>query len=164
MESRDSSRPFTIVVGHDFDMAGGHAFDQGMSLALRIPGSHLHAVHVESAVGREVRTGRLTTMLRIYAAEKYAADGRTGQLVSIHVKRGDPAREIIQFAAEISADLIVVGSRGGLHLKELFSRSMLARLSRGARCPLMVAGGETRETRALVPRQGAAREQRQDLT
>jgi nucleotide-binding universal stress UspA family protein len=141
----NGNRPFTIVVGNDFDVASGYAFDQGMRLSLRIPGSHMHVVHVERADAPVGRTARLASMLQIYAAEKYAADGGAGRLVSIHVKRGDPARELVQFAVEVSADVILVGSRGRPRLREFFSGSMIARLSRGSPCPLLVAGGR-RET------------------
>jgi nucleotide-binding universal stress UspA family protein len=131
-------RPFTMVVCDDFEPASGYAFDQAVRLALRIPRSHLHVVHAVSSDTSESETNRLAGLLRLYIEEKCAADAYSGQSVGIHVRRGEPVRELTQLATDVAADLILVGARTHLHLLELFHGSLAARLRRHAACPVLV--------------------------
>jgi nucleotide-binding universal stress UspA family protein len=57
----------------------------------------------------------------------------------VHVRIGKPATEILGLAAEVSADLLFVGSHGKVGLERFVLGSVSERVVREARCPVMVA-------------------------
>jgi nucleotide-binding universal stress UspA family protein len=134
-----SDRPFVLVVALDLadTASGGYALDQAMRIATRVPGSQLHALHVSTSdVTRET-----LGLLRHYVSEKATAlGGPTQQTVAVHVRKGEPAREIAQLATDLSADLIIVGTHKAPHLKNLFVGSTAERVMASATCPVVVAG------------------------
>jgi nucleotide-binding universal stress UspA family protein len=138
------AKPFVLVVGLDLadTASGGFALDQAARIAMRIPGSQMHVVHVRaderSAKGNSNETAGL---LRLYVQEKATElGGLARQSVGIHVRLGDSARELAQLATEVGADLIVVGTHKAPHLKSLFVGSTAAHLMAAAHCPVVVAG------------------------
>jgi len=135
---------FTLVVGHDFSedsAASEYAFEQAARVARRIPGSHLHVLHVIDGESSAERTKRLADQLRGYIDETTKAiGGLESQVIGVHVRRGRPAREIAQLAKDVGAALIVVGARKGPHLKQLLVGSVAERLLAAAPCPVFVAG------------------------
>lgn len=54
-----------------------------------------------------------------------------------HVRVGDPAREIVKFAAERGANLIVMGTLGRTGLSHLMMGSVAEHVSRSATCPVL---------------------------
>jgi nucleotide-binding universal stress UspA family protein len=136
-----SSRPFTIVVATDFSVASGYAFEQAATVAWRIPSSVLHVVHVTDGGTSAERTKQLVGELRLYLEQKVKSGARPERAVAgIHVRAGRPAREIAQLASDVAADLIVVGTEKGPHLKQVFVGSVAERLLVAAPCPVFVAG------------------------
>jgi nucleotide-binding universal stress UspA family protein len=132
---------FTVVVGNDFSPASGYAFDQAARVARRIPGSDLHVVHVVEGESSDEGSKKLAGLLRSYLEDKVKAlGGLELQGVAIHVRTGHAAREIAQLAKDVGADLIVVGTKKGPHLKQLFVGSTAERLLLAAPCPVFVAG------------------------
>ena len=145
-------RPFTAVVGDDFEPTSGYAFDQAVRMALRIPRSHLHVVHVVGKDTSEAETTRLAGLLRLYIEEKCAIDSCAGQAVGIHVRQGDPAHELAKLAAEVNADVILVGARTRLHLRELWHGGSLAtRIVRSSACPVLVVEPRPEVTQTVEP-------------
>jgi nucleotide-binding universal stress UspA family protein len=132
---------FTLVVGNDFTEASGFAFDQAARVARRVAGSDLHVVHVIDGEVSAERMQQLASQLRIYLEGKAAAlGGLERQALGIHVRSGQPARELAQLAMDVGADLLVVGARKGPHLKQLVLGSVAERLLVAAPCPVFVAG------------------------
>jgi len=133
--------PFTLVVGTDFAEAGGYAFDQAARVARRIPGSDIHVIHVLESEATEEETRRVADQLVAYLEDKVKAlGGLEREAVGVHVRCGHPAREIAQLAKDVGADLVVVGTRKGPHLKQLLLGSVAERLLLAAPCPVFVAG------------------------
>jgi nucleotide-binding universal stress UspA family protein len=136
-----AASPFTLVVGNDFSEASGHAFDEAVRVARRVPGSDIHVVHVidHDATGAEAR--ETADSLLVYLEDKVKAlGGLERQAVGLHVRCGKPAREIAQLAKDVGADLIVLGAHKGAHVKEIFVGSVTQRLLAAAPCPVFVAG------------------------
>jgi nucleotide-binding universal stress UspA family protein len=132
---------FTLVVGNDFGEASGFAFDQAALVARRIVGSDLHVVHVIEGDVTAERMQQLASQLRIYIEGKAVAlGGLERQALAIHVRTGQPARELAQLARDVGADLLVVGARKGPSLKQLLLGSVAERLLVAAPCPVFVAG------------------------
>lgn len=139
--SSDLAHPFTLVVGNDFSEASGFAFDQAARVARRIPRSDLHVVHVAEGEASAERTKQLASQLALYLEEKgKALGGLERQAVGIHVRCGWPARELAQFAKDVGADLLVVGTHKRPHLKQLVLGSVAERLLVAAPCPVFIAG------------------------
>ena len=111
--------PFVLIVALDLTdtASGGYALDQATRIAGRVPGSQLHVLHVST----EDVTSETLGLLRHYVSAKATAlGGSKQQTVAVHVRRGDPAHEIVQLATDFSADLVIVGTHKVPHLKSLF--------------------------------------------
>jgi nucleotide-binding universal stress UspA family protein len=142
----------SVVVGLDFTDADGPAFDDAARIVQRVPGSELHLVHVFDAAPSAERSRDLASHLRLYVDEKAAiATGLQGISVAIHLRGGKAVREILQLATEVQANLIVVGSHRGLHLKDWISGSTGERLMKAGGFPVLVASPKPKELEKLEP-------------
>jgi nucleotide-binding universal stress UspA family protein len=142
----------SMVVGLDFSDADGPAFDQSTRIARRVPSSELHLVHVFDREPSEARLRDLAGHLRLYVNEKAAVVGGLGGVtVGIHLRAGKTVREIVQLAIEVDADLIVLGSHRGPHLKQWLVGSTAERLIAGAPCPVLVASPRPKEPEKHEP-------------
>jgi nucleotide-binding universal stress UspA family protein len=128
------------VVGFAFTDADGPAFDQAARIASRVPRSELHVVHVFPTELSAEKSHDLVGHLRLYVDEKAAiGNALQGITVGIHLRTGNPVREIAQLATEVRADLIVLGSQKGPHLKHWIVGSTAEKLIASASCPVLVA-------------------------
>jgi nucleotide-binding universal stress UspA family protein len=132
-------RPFVLVVALDLadTESGGYALDQATRVVARIPGSHLHVLHVTKS---NVTPEALGLLSHYVSAKAAALVGPRQQKVAVHVRKGEPAREIVQLATDLSADMILVGTHKPPHLKSLFAGSTSERVVASATCPVLVAG------------------------
>jgi nucleotide-binding universal stress UspA family protein len=64
--------------------------------------------------------------------------GRTGPRPEVEIRLGSPANEVVQYAADQQADLIVVGSRGHGAVKRLLMGSVADRVVHLAHGPVLV--------------------------
>lgn len=77
----------------------------------------------------------------------------------LHVRRGNPAEEIAQLAADIRADLIVIG-QFGLHNPKLTDKNLPNRVLQQAVCPTLVVGiPEAADTTPQCPHCALVREE-----
>jgi len=139
------TKPFILVVALDLvdTASGGFAVDQAARIAMRIPGSQMHVVHVRADDGnaQNGKAHETAGLLRLYVQEKATVlGGLARQSVCVHVRQGDAAKEIAQLASEVSADMIVVGTHKPAHLKNLFVGSTAERVMALTPCPVVVAG------------------------
>jgi nucleotide-binding universal stress UspA family protein len=135
-------RPFIIVLGLDLtdSKSSGFALDQAARIASRIEPSQVHAVYALPEDASEAVVREATGLTQMYVNGKVAALAIKGPVLGVHVRRGDAAREIAQVAAELDADMIIVGTHKAPHLKTLFVGSTAERVMANARCPVLVAG------------------------
>jgi nucleotide-binding universal stress UspA family protein len=134
-----TGRPFVLVVAIDLadTASGGYALDQALRIASRIPDSRMHAVHVCTADVDRQTLG----LLRLYVEEKATAlGGCERQSVAVHVRKGEPGREIAQLTADLGADMVIVGAHKGEHLRKLIVGSTAERVMASATCPVVIAG------------------------
>ena len=135
-----SARKFTVVVGLDFTDADGPAFDQAARLVLRVPGGELHLVHVFGTAPSPEKSRDLVGHLRLYVDEKAEiTPALRGVKVGIHLRGGKTVRELVQLATSVQADLIVVGSHKGPHVKDWLVGSTVERLVSRSAFPVLVA-------------------------
>lgn len=72
--------------------------------------------------------------------------GRIGIPATAHVRRGDPAREIVTAAEELHTDLVVLGSRGLGGVERLLLGSVARNVLTAAHCSVMVVRGASAAT------------------
>jgi hypothetical protein len=107
----ERSPTMSILVGTDFNESSDRALVAAAGLARRVPGSALHLVHVAEGESSEARERDLIKRLGFYLNEKALVVGELhGITVGIHVRSGEPVREIAQLAIDVRADLIITGS------------------------------------------------------
>ena len=143
---------YSVVVGLDFTDADGAAFDQAARLVMRVPGSTLHLVHVFDTAPSAERSRDLASHLRLYVGEKAAiTTGLRGVPVGIHLRGGKPVRELIQLATEVQANVIVVGSHKGPHIKDWIVGSTVEKLVGNTAFAVVVAAPKAKEPEAQEP-------------
>lgn len=130
-----STRRYRIVVGVDLTEYSSIVIEHSLDQAARHQLPELHFVHVAES-RQKVTVDELTERLSyaVYPAlqvfNQYGNDWRA----RLHVRRGKPDEQVAGLAADVLADLIVVG-QFGLHRKSLANR-MLA----NAPCATLVVG------------------------
>lgn len=133
---------FTIVVGLDFTDAGGLAFDQAARIARGIPHASLELVHVFEGARADAQRSSSDLIKRfdLYAHEKAAVfGGLPGVSIGIHLRAGGAAREIVELATNVAADLVVLGSHKAPHLRSWLVGSTAERVMASSPCPVLVA-------------------------
>lgn len=123
-----------VLVATDFSPIADGAIAQAREQA-RLAGAALHVLHV--AAGEYDVTGLLA---------RTAEDLRKSVPVEVAVRAGDPAAEIVRYAREHDAGLIVVGSHGRTGPSRALLGSVAERVARTAPCPVVVV-----PARAQVP-------------
>jgi universal stress protein A len=141
----------TIVVAVDFSENSQSAFATAIRLADELTAT-VTAVHVvaQSALRICVQEGLLEPddddeAIRSKAKAHldrqfemfFAAAGVAPERVESVVKRGDPARNLVDYIQERGGDLIVVGRRGETFADVLLG-SVAERLVRQAPCPVLI--------------------------
>ena len=132
----------TIVVPIDFSDDSFAAIDTAMEMG--DDPAKLHVVHVLpilepndpgviwETVDDRSRIEHATEAIR----KELAARGHDG--LQVAVRFGNPGHEIVQYAAEVKADAIILSSHGQSALMHLLIGSVAERVVRLARCPVLV--------------------------
>lgn len=131
----NSQSRMVILTAVDASRAAGQVVAAAAQIA-SLPGGELHLVHViETPVANHL-TSQLEdareTMARATAALPPSVRS------TIHIAAGDPATQILQVAANIHADMIVVGTRAMSTLERFLLGSVVEPVTRRAQCPVYV--------------------------
>lgn len=152
-----STKPYIIVVGVDFSEASELAAQKAFELAAQQPPSEVHLVNVVQTYGPQVAyempvdTSALSVLtiaearsrFSRYVDEAYARyskqnPSRPVQRVVAHVRFDAIADELSQLAADLEADLVVVGTHGRRGLSRMLLGSSAEATVRLAPCPVLV--------------------------
>ena len=150
-----------VVVAYDFSNTAEVALTAAITLASRAP---QHVLHVVVAIDDDHRVPGLPTNKVDYAYTEKVHEHLTSKLQTVfetsapgaeihffvHVRIGKPAKEILDLAQQIGADLIVIGSHGWRGLDRVLFGSVSEAVVRGAGCPVMVARPKTYKKAELV--------------
>lgn len=143
---------YVILVGTDYSEASDLALQQAFELMSVRPNAELHVVNVRipyvDVGGTEVHSTpsglqRISSELAAYVNQQLAEFQKhhqstpTGKLVN-HVRVADPGREIAQLAADLEADLVVVGTHDRRGIERLLLSSVAQVVSRLAPCPVLI--------------------------
>jgi nucleotide-binding universal stress UspA family protein len=131
-----------IVTPIDFSEEADGAVATALELAAT-PGD-VRAIHVAPpvvmfeplAVAELISDAKRRETLHEAVAKRYADPKYRG--VTFEVRFGDPGQEIVDFASEIGAGLIVMPSHGRTGLAHLLIGSVAERVVRLAKCPVLV--------------------------
>ena len=133
-----------ILCANDGSERAFHA----LALAIKIAkenNSKLHMVSVEEIdyipeFMEEVREEIGTAARRFHKVitQARAMAEQAGVSLSTHVLAGHPVRDIVELAAELKADLLVIGSAGHSELYERMLGSRADRIVHLAGCPVLV--------------------------
>ncbi len=135
--------PHSAVVGVDFSEFSLQAARACLSL-LRKP-AELHLVHVISGLEflptvptewRHEYEGDLSKRLEEVRDELGLPEDCD---VRMHVLAGDPGPEVLSYAKEVEADIVVAGSHGHSFIGRILMGSVSTRLIRGAECSVLLA-------------------------
>jgi nucleotide-binding universal stress UspA family protein len=131
----------SILYPTDFSESSAQAYRVACSLA-RDYGAKLIVLHV--APPETVYSGLIAAPSpNLYHAElekwlEHLEIAVAGIRVEHRLKEGDPAKEILGLAGEVSCDLIVMGSHGRTSLERLLVGSVAETVFRHASCPVLI--------------------------
>jgi nucleotide-binding universal stress UspA family protein len=149
-----SNQPVVVLVGVDYSDTGDLAFDRALALCRTEPNAALHVVNVAPMIlgvtdvehalipDPKKRTAEVESRLLAYVEKKVGELQKQGtklpERIRAHVRWEVPGEEIAQLAADLEADLVVVGTHG----RRGFSRAMMGSVAelvvRLAPCPVLV--------------------------
>lgn len=146
------SMKYLILVGTDFSAVSDLALEGALELASNNPDAEVHVVNVwlqeaERSPGMSSNSlptvQQLATDLLSYISRRVAAfQERHGtsptRKVSGHVRIGEAGCEIAQLAADLEADLVVVGTSDRRGVARLLLGSVAQIVSRLAPCPVLI--------------------------
>ncbi len=135
------------IAAVDDTESASHVVEVAAGIARSMGPAELHLIHVIDVPGANaVPSNPLTTLEDridhgrvVLDALRAEAQGRFGGRVVGHLAAGEPWREIVQLAASLGADLLVVGTNDRTGLKRLVLGSVAERVTRKAQCPVLVA-------------------------
>jgi nucleotide-binding universal stress UspA family protein len=133
--------PFVVLAAVTFDETGEHALQAAARSAELRDVSELHVVHVSSSAKADAALSKAsfgTIPDELYARIQSVPTLRPIR-VTAHLRTGAPARAILQTAADIDADLLVVGTHKRTGVQKLMLGSVAEQVLRDAHCPVLVA-------------------------
>jgi nucleotide-binding universal stress UspA family protein len=150
-------KPYIIVVGVDFSEASELAAHRAFELAAERDPAELHLINVVQTYGPQVAyempmdASALTVLtvaearnrFKTYADQSIARfteqnPGKRLARVFTHVRFDSVADEVAQLAADLEADLVVVGTHGRRGLSRMLLGSSAEATVRLAPCPVLV--------------------------
>jgi nucleotide-binding universal stress UspA family protein len=156
-------KPYVIVVGVDYSEASDLALEQALEMAAARANAEVHIVNVVRLYGNQalvdaaaapgfsaVSLADANAQLIAYVERRQQAyragksqAGRTALRVVSHLRLEAPAEEIAQTAADLEADLVVVGTHGRRGISRLLLGSVAEAVVRLAPCPVFVVRAKT---------------------
>jgi nucleotide-binding universal stress UspA family protein len=141
----------TYVVPVDFSRTAEAALDYAIGLSGKNKGTLLllHAIPISTLAASAPYEGSPQLMLEVDKAQHQEAEKQMEKLIrkkklkpgtyrSVILRRGDPARVIVNQARKARAAMIIMGSHGRTGLKRVLLGSVAERTLRYARCPVLI--------------------------
>jgi len=133
-----------ILHANDGSAPAFHAFELALALTKQ-NGAELHMVSVLEIdylpeFMEEVREEAGTAARRFHTVLQRAKDmaGRSSVKLHPHILTGHPVRDVVKLAAELKAELLVIGATGHSALYERMIGSRADRIVQLAPCPVLV--------------------------
>ncbi len=154
-----TQKPYVIVVGIDYSESGNLALERGLEIAIGKPAAEVHVVHVLPVAATALKPTSLPASAAAYPPVAEAADDLRSyverkviefrarhlaanlgclETVRAHQRVNVPSEEVAQLAADVDADLVVVGTHGRRGMSRLVLGSVAETTVRWAPCPVLV--------------------------
>jgi len=151
-----------IVVGFDHSELGMRALEYALDLAAARPPTEVHVVRaiepmidplvgVIPQTGEEIERVKAAIQTSIEHAIQRGGDLKVAAVVA-HVAVGMPARTIADLAAQVDADMVVVGTHGRKGIKRALLGSVAEEVVRHAGCPVLAVREKDHPADARVPK------------
>jgi nucleotide-binding universal stress UspA family protein len=156
-QSSAESKPYVVVVGVDFSPASELAVEKALELAAAQPHAEVHLINVVQTYGPQVAyempgdSAALTVLTTAEAGARFkeyadkqlarfssANPGKSFGRAFTHLRYDSISDEIAQLAADLEADLVVVGTHGRRGVSRLLLGSTAEATVRLAPCPVLV--------------------------
>ena len=135
--------PRRILSPTDFSDGSAHALAYALELADLI-GAEVHAVHAYELPVYVLPEGAMApgalpddAIAKSAETRVEALEARHDNVTQTHVRRGPPARCIVDVAKEIGADMIVMGTHGRTGLARMLIGSVSERVVRTSHVPVV---------------------------
>ncbi len=133
----------TLLLPFDFSDAATSAFDEAISLADSSTRIHVLNVLVPVLVisaepGMTVELGNDSDRIANAISSMKEVITEPGEGIEFVARVGDFGLEIVDYAKEIGADLIMMPSHGRTGIKRMLLGSVAERVVRHAECPVMI--------------------------
>jgi nucleotide-binding universal stress UspA family protein len=141
---------FVVLAALDASEAAHEVLRVAANFARMAPRGELHLVHVVEElpppvslvpppVGLGITAGEIVASARAKMVELASeARGQFRGPISTRVAGGSASKEILQAAADLQADVVLVGTHGRSGVKRLMLGSVAEKVSRRASCPVVV--------------------------
>jgi nucleotide-binding universal stress UspA family protein len=137
MNNTHSNPPRAVILtAVDETTASSLAIDAATRFAA-LPGSELHFVHVLDSFEAKSRDTALEQGRALL--QKIASSSGLGDRATYHLASGTVWRQIVQVAANLHADLIVVGTHDRKPVERMILGSVAEQVVKKALCPVYVA-------------------------
>lgn len=134
-------QPFTVLVAYGTAESGAFALSEALRFVKRTESGSVQLIHVADRNTSLTQMHDLAFRIRDDVAKRAAAiDLDHTRFSTIHVRSGEPAREIAKLAGEIGAALVVAGASKARSLRGILRDSMIEKIKAEAPCPVLVAG------------------------
>lgn len=136
-----------ILVAFDDSKASAKALDQGIRYCMENPTAKLEIVHVyylpvlilgEAVVNAPAYVDKNHYTQALTVIEKAELSVSALHNASVTLKQGDPGMTIVEYAEDIEADLIIVGTRALGSIKEFVLGSVSHYIIQHAKAPVLV--------------------------
>jgi nucleotide-binding universal stress UspA family protein len=124
-----------ILCPTDFSETSAHAVDHAVTIA-GYSNAAISALHVVSPIEASVATESLDG-LRLDTLTFFDAATKAGLTVDVQVELGSPVHRILDQAARLPADLVVMGTHGSSGFEHLVLGSVAEKVLRKAPCPVI---------------------------
>ena len=138
-------RPSRLVIAIDDSEFAQSVVEGALDTARRLGAADMHFLRVVSSRGRSLRDvavdephRRAKELIHEVLAEFGDTDQRDGWSVQVHVVAGRPAEEILNLAADVEADLLVIGRWGQETPRRSRLGSIAAQVVAHAGCPVLI--------------------------
>jgi nucleotide-binding universal stress UspA family protein len=133
-----------ILCPVDFSETSQHAIDHALALA-KWYGARITALHAYNPTGATNEVERL----RADVMAEFCRRGSNEAPVDIRVQAGSPTRPILDCAASLPADVIVMGTHGLSGFEHLVLGSVAEKILRRASCPVFTVPPRAHSTSVL---------------
>lgn len=144
-----NQKKYVVVVGVDYSPASSLALDQALSISSSKEHAHVHVVYVRSAPDSSSSRAQRPISdedaleLELYVTRRLSAfreqhDKAPYERLFNHLRSDDPGHQIAQLAADVEADLVVVGTHDRTGVARFLLGSVADTVTRVAPCPVLV--------------------------